>query len=353
MKIFAVERDDGMYMTFLKHFSFVAVSFVVFCVVTSNVMAFDDKELVFGIDDSRMRIISGIFTVAGTTIETISGKETKNIIEDCYVAFDYSNGFYRFDRNGQGKYLVTPDAVFHRWKNKPGSNVADITQHPRDYGPHTNINPFEIRSLGFFSCNAPYYDFKYDKYRLFLTKNAKVLDVKDGVLAYLALQNANPKDRSGAEYPIYKFWVDKTHGYTTTQIQVDSFVNSELTWKQIDGVYVPVAFRQKYHSLPADQIVEANWVLNWQAVNKTIPSEIFSYKDLIDKNDVEGVLYAGNADRTGTPVVLEHISSGDSTVIQKSMTPTNLSKIVMALGLLLIAISLGKKIYDWRSRKSE
>ncbi len=94
----------------------------------------------------------------------------------------------------------------------------------------------------------------------FLTKNAKIVDSKDGVLAYLAIQHANPKERAGAEYPVHKFWVDKAHGYTTTQIQTGSFVTSELTWKLIDNVYVPVAFRQRYHSVPANQKVEAKRV---------------------------------------------------------------------------------------------
>jgi hypothetical protein len=335
---------------YIKFFHKISAIFLIVCFFATILKASTPDELILGIDDSRTRIVSGIFTISGTTTEFSQGIENKKVLEDCYVVFDYNKGFYRFDRKGKGKYLVTPDCTFERLQNNPSSKEAIIIQHSRDYKPNINICPFDIRSLGFFACVGNYYNFNYNDFRLFLTQNIKPLDTKDGVLAYIAFIHKNANDSNKDIYPTYKIWVDKKNNYATSRIEVGTTSISELTWKNIGDTYVPVTFRQRYNSVNSGLKVDADWVLTWEMVNDVIPPKLFTYQNLKDKDDEYGNLYSGDADRSKTPVPLESFGKKEINVISPS---TNTSKILMAIGIAMMLIGLGRMGYDRWIRKSQ
>lgn len=319
---------------------FVVAVFTSYCLL-AQASASEPRELLRGIDNSRMRISSGVFTVTGTTVETLNGEETKNVSEDCRVLFDYDKGFYRFEREGQGIFLLTPECVYERWKAIPGDKHVAITQYELDHQPNINVNPFDIRLLGLFTCVGRYWRYSYEEYHDYLLNGAEVVEKKDGPLAYIAIASKAAASNSDAstQYPADKFWVDKENGYTTTRIEV-GVQTSDISWKELNGVFVPMSCRQQYRARELDLKVDADWTFAWEMVNETVPEGVFTYQSLKSEDEESGVLYSADVDPEGSPVALDHFQ--DSVDSPNTQVPaSNLSRILLGLGLLLILIGVG------------
>ena len=321
-----------------RHFFFRLTAVVVYA-AAANAMG---DEFLLGIDNSRMKISSGIFRVTGKTIQTIGNKEPSTVNEECFVVFDYDKRCYRFERDGERTFLQTAECFYERWKNKPGTSDASITQYELHEPPIARVNPFDIRNLGFFTCYGLYYNSQYEEFRGFLLNGTKTLKKEDGALASISVVSNKQNDSNRDEFATFQIWLSKQQGYTTTRIQVNTFQVSDISWEKMKGVYVPVSFRQRYTSASSGLKIEADWVLTWESVNESIPSEMFTYQSLKKESDSVAVLYSSNADDAGRPVALDHFGSPpDSNTEAAPGKRISLSKLMLYNGLFLLLIGAG------------
>lgn len=267
-------------------------------------------ELLIGIDDSRSRISSGAFRVSGTTVEMFSGKKNREINEDMYMSFDFERGCIRAE-SGEAGFLLTPENAFQRFPAIPGDTETTVKQHDVTFLPAArHVNPFDVRNLGFFTCRSRYFRFTYDDFRVFMLNEAKVIETnEDNVLTEVQFAHAELKESNADNYPVFRVWLDKERSYTTTRIDVGDYQTSEISWEEMNGVYVPVSFRQRYDSKSSGMKINADWALTWESVNEPIPQELFTYESLKREGDTHGVLYASNVDETRKPVALDHFGS--------------------------------------------
>ena len=110
------------------------------------------SSVLSGLDDSRMRLNSGVCRIVGS-----SDRGTlENIEDDILVAFDFNKGFYRFDQ-GINRSLQTQDYYYECLE---GAQM--VSRYSIQSARHSHlIRPFDIRNLGFFNFQGPYWKERY------------------------------------------------------------------------------------------------------------------------------------------------------------------------------------------------
>lgn len=320
---------------------------VLCCVAAQSVANANEADMVWrGLDDSRMRIVSGQCVVRGTTAKNGDTRE-----ENCLIVFDSQKGFYRFDRIGVANSLLTPEYYYECWE--PGTDRSAIERQPHTTRETSHkIDLFDIRMLGFFTLISVYNDLRYDKDTItrFL-ENKKLVEFQrynNGVVAITYIVTPKLIQLSDDEKTRQTYWIDPSTGFSLIKAEyrhsggdVDT---TEITWKEKNNVWVPDTCQ-----FLSNQGFSGVWKFDWMLVNEVIPTHFFEVSNLSETPVKVFSWELGEAVEIGTA------GQGEEYFYEtqdRHFHPFNV--ILMVIGIFLIVLGLGKKIYDYvksRSRK--
>jgi hypothetical protein len=285
-------------------------------------------------DDSRMRLNSGICHISGTTVIN-ENVDTESIT----IAFDYKKGMYRFDRTDQCYSLRTPEYYYELWfPNKENSGVTRQTSSERK--PSYKAKPFDIQMLGFFTLVGPYYRKTYQP-------DSRLVFFEEIPISYEQLSEdlilIETKRKPVIEnVPLIKrrYWLSPKQGYSLLKAEYADHVTIEMSWAEKNRTWVPTAFK-----LSSLQNRSAEWKIDWEQVNEPVPDKYFDPEQLAQKPTPVFSSELGKPLQIGT--------------IGKDVTSTDQSKtkylyfryILIITGLILIFIALVKMIYDRLKKK--
>lgn len=317
------------------------------CCVAESAEDIKDVDMAWrGLDDSRLRIVSGVCTLKGTTT-----KRGENRDEDCLIAFDIQKGFYRFDRMKVANSLLTPEYYFECWE--PRSQRAAIErQLYAQREPSNKVDLFDIRMLGFFTFLDAYGNLRYDKDTIanFL-ENKELVEFQqhsNGIISITYVVTPMEMSLLDEEKTRQTYWIDLSHGFSLIKVEYrhsDGDIDTtEITWKEKNNVWVPETC-----FFSSTQGFGGMWKFDWSLVNEYVPSHFFDVGDLSEVSVRLLSRELGEAIQIGVAgggeesyLVDEHAGWNNRSLLFRY--------ILMVLGLLLIVIALGKKAYDRRSR---
>gem|GEM_PF-3565463 len=307
-----------------------------------------DADMIWrGLDDSRQRLISGVFTLSGATAKHGETRE-----ENCLVAFDTRNGFYRFDRIGIANSLSTNDYYFECWS--PGSHRAAIERQPYStMSMSSKIDLFDIRMLGFFTFFDSYNNLRYDENtiaKFFRNKTLVDYVLHENGIATITLE-VIPKRAlpPGLKNTRQIYWINPSQGFSLVKVEYrhgDGDVDTtEITWKEKNNVWVPETARFSTTQTPNFSGV---WKFDWSLVNEDVPSRLFEVSDLSEEP------VALFSRELGESIQIGMVGGGEELLFAtefRRSSPHN--RILLWIGICLIIIALGKKLYDyWRASTS-
>jgi hypothetical protein len=330
----------GVIIPMKKTFILIVFILYLFLATFNDSFAIDDamKEKIThafrGMDDSRMRLNSGICHISGTTIIN-EEVDTESIT----IAFDYKKGMYRFDRPDCYS-LRMPEYYYEVWfPNKENSGVT--RQKSSERTPSWKAKPFDIQMLGYFTLVGPYHQRTYqpDERLVFFEEIPISYEQlsEDLILLETRRKPLNPL------VPLLKrrYWLSPKQGYSLLKAEYMDLVTIEMSWTEKNKTWVPTAFK-----LSSKQNHSADWKIDWEQVNEPVPDKYFIPEQLVEKP---------------TPVFSSEL--GESIQIgtfgRKDVTPIKIMKmdqpkikypytrhILIITGLVLIFISLCKMFYD-------
>ena len=301
-----------------------------------------------GFDDTIMRINSGVCRIVGKTIEPHG-----NVInDDILIAFDYGTHYYRFDNGNLKRTLLTPEFYYEVWNlhTLPLSVTRSPAANPEISGIHCRL--VDIQSIYHWapigSCKP--YDYQQSQFH---QQNEEVR-----ITGYEELPNGLVKITREIPQPptapkVYDEYIINTNeGYTVQQIKMNFGYTYETSWKNINQTWVPVAYVFKSGSNSRN--FGAEWKIDWEQVNEKVDPRYFDLEEMLADQE-EGAFMLSDELGTGT-VIIGKVGKGYAPIPETSL-PTNyplFNYILMGLGIFLIILGLGKKIYDYvrsRSRK--
>ncbi|MDR0610068.1 MAG: hypothetical protein LBG58_08165 [Planctomycetaceae bacterium] len=326
---------------------FFILSFV--SIFSTNICANELKKILIAMDDSRESLYSGLCRLHGKTIQkTPDGTIIKEVNDECVIAFDYVKRNYRFDKVGVGKYLRNSEFQFVALEQKGVSTT--ISRYPLTEAVSTLVYPFDIRAIGFFSLYGNPSQIRYwhwgqltenTKYKLFISQ--------DGVFSKISLLPSDPNPQILPEHSTITVWLDPRNDYVTTKIDTGGFQISELSWKKVNGINVPVAFSGKYglNNLPIQ--IEADWTFDWEIVNNLVPDHFFKVENFVSEGEIgEIVSWELGSDQ---PIRIARLDNTGTISEIPSRSLAGLRAILIITGLILIFISLCKMAYDrWKKK---
>jgi hypothetical protein len=120
--------------------------------------------------DSRERLLSGVCRIRGRPKDTRQGQTVETPI-DCFCAFDFPRGLYRFDRNAPtkggivegGRMIRTPPHVYST-RGIETEHLGGVMQERPDSADVGHIAPFDIRCVGLFNFVGPYWERTFDTF---------------------------------------------------------------------------------------------------------------------------------------------------------------------------------------------
>ena len=329
---------EGMCMT---RFSFVLTCFVCMsCFCMADISETDKqkiKTVLSGLDDSRMRLNSGVCRIVGNSERGAPEVMNDNIL----VAFNYNRGFYRFDQ-GANRTLRTPDYYYECVKDRQ----MVTRQVATEWSPSWGIRPFDIRALGFFTFVGPYWEEEYatgERTRLFNDKPVSIKELNE-IFEVTVERKANVP---GYNFPpvVRKYWIDSRQGFSMIRFDFGGGLDTiEISWEERNQVWVPMSFK-----LSSTQTTQsAEWKIDWSFVNEDVPEDYFDPTLLSDEVTM---LVSKELDQ---PIVIGRIGKGYDVPGPLMPLPGNNSSpfryIPMYLGIFMIILCLCKKAYDYWKR---
>ncbi|MDR1478207.1 MAG: hypothetical protein LBJ00_04630 [Planctomycetaceae bacterium] len=287
-----------------------------------------------GMDDTRKCLLSGVCQITGESREGTAGlKETK---DDITIAFDFHKNNYRFDRAQKSYSLLTGD-YFYELMNPgdPSYTQFVVRNYANKDSVKGNAKPFDIRALGFFNFIGPYWEISYPTYSSDILFNSELLTYKKEPNGIVLLEYKY-------KFSTRKFWIDSQNGYTLVRAEYNSIDTIELSWKKLNGVWVPESFQ-----LFSTEGYFANWKIDWHSVNVPVPDEYFDPEKMSEK------VAFFVSEELGEPVLLGKNNKDISLKEKNKMQYSHYFRLVLVVaGLILIVVSLCKKVYDRLRAKS-
>ena len=301
-----------------------------------------------GFDDTIMRINSGICRITGKTIET-----NGNVInDDILIAFDYGAHCYRFDNGNLKRTLLTPEFYYEVWH--PNTQGVSVTRSPASNPEVTSIHCsfVDIQSVFRFTPVGPKRPFSYQQSD-FHQKIGEI--IKTG---YEELPNGLVRIMTDIPLPptapkIYTEYIINTNeGHIVQQIKVSIGYTFDVSWKNINQTWVPVAY-----VFDSGQNFGVEWTIEWEQVNEKVDPKYFCLEEMLADQE-DGALMLSDELGTGT-IIIGRVGGGHEPItdfLSEEFKPGSYSpfrNIFMYLGVCLIILALGKKAYDyWRARAS-
>jgi hypothetical protein len=179
----------------------------------------------------------------------------------------------------------------------------------------------------------------------------KILNYEDitNDLASVTIEYPNPYNY---EVPLTaKFVANKTNGYTVQHIEYNCGYIKDISWKNINQTWVPVAYVFKSGS---DFSVE--WKIEWEQVNEKVDSQFFSLEEMVGDQEDKFSRYEGipmfSEELGSPPIIIGQVGKGiTSTIDQPKTKYLYFRYILITTGLILMFIAFIKMIYDrWKKK---
>jgi hypothetical protein len=287
-----------------------------------------------GMDDSRMRLNSGICHISGTTVirDDVS-------TESVTIVFDYKKGMYRCDRTDQCYSLRTPEYYYEVWF--PNRQDAAVTrQKSSERQPSYMAKPFDIQMLGFFSLVGPYWDQEYQPdFRLSLFEEVPVSYEQLSKDLILIETKRIPPNSLGSPLK-RKYWLSSKQEYSLLKAEFGDFVTIEVSWTEKNKTWVPTAFK-----LSSTQRRSAEWKIDWELVNKPVPDKYFDPEQLSEKP------IPVFSKELGESILIGTLGKNKDVIDQPKIKYPYFRYILITTGLILMVIAFIKMIYDrWKKK---
>ena len=330
LEVFAVFRSVLVFLCFVHTSFFCAAD-----ISTENQQKV--KNVLAGLDDSKMRLNSGVCRIVGSSLRDI-----KSLDDNITIAFDYSKGFYRFDQGEDNRSLRTPDYYYEYLKE-----YQMVTrQSAQTRSSAREISPFDIRNLGFFNFVGPYWNEEYAKIERTKLLSDKPISFEESNGIFVVSVERTP-NVPGHSFPpiIRKYWIDSKQGFSMVRAEFGGRDSTEISWKEINEIWVPTSFKLSSTQTPQS----AEWKIEWSFVNEDVPEDYFDPTLLSDKATI---LVSKELDQ---PIILGKIAKGHDLpgplYVPEDHVFFPFRYIPMYLGIFLIVLGLGKMTYDyWRKQ---
>jgi hypothetical protein len=296
-----------------------------------------------GFDDTIMRINSGICRITGTTVRP--GNEIVN--DDILIAFDYSNHYYRFDNGKLIRTLLTPDFYYELWGvNEPAasvrrSSVSDIKVS------NGRCDFIDIQSLYCFVPVGTHGPNGYQKSVLHRQiKQLKKLDYKDNVngLTSVTFEFPNPYNYDPPLTATY--FINKTNGYTVQHIEYNCGYIMDISWKNINQTWVPIAYVLKTKSN-----FNVEWKIEWEQVNEKVDAKFFDLDEMVADRTEDVPMLSEELD---SPIIIGKIGKDSKPLVEQPQRLQYIRLFLIIAGLVLLFIGISKKGYDrWKQKKKQ
>jgi len=306
------------------------------------------KTILNGLDDSRMRLNSGVCRIVGYTRRGPSDVVEENIL----LAFNYKEGFRRFDQ-GATRSLYTPE---YYYEFSEDSQVV-TRENCQDAKPLHNIRPFDIRNLGFFTFAGNYSeDYTVgERIQMFKDKPISIVET-NGMFTVSVLRSVD--DPGFETLPIIRrYWIDSRQGFTMVRFEFYRTLDTiekvmgtmELSWREINKTWVPTSFKFSDHQ--SGGVHDVDWTIDWSLVNEKIPDTYFDPTLLSDEVAVIVSLELGD------PIVIGKIGPGRDPPGPLRVPKDNnrlflFRYILMGFGIFMILLALSKKQFDYLKKRS-
>jgi hypothetical protein len=294
-----------------------------------------------GVDDMIMSINSGICRISGTTIRPGG----KRIEDDMFVAFDYNKKNYRFD-NRNSRTLSTTEYYYEVWNlNTQHVNIERSLIIEPSVSADSNF--VDLRALFLFVPVGPHlpndYQLKiHEKIDLF-----KGLEYKKMPNNIVKVKIEFPNPLGYSEPLTADFFVNITNGYAVQYIEYNCGYTMNISWKQINKVWVPVTYVFK-----STQGIEVEWKIDWEIVNKEIPSKYFSLKEMVADQVVPLIPIITR--ELGSPVIIGKIGKGSESIVEQPQRIQYIRLFLIIAGLVLLFIGIIKHGYDrWKQKREQ
>jgi hypothetical protein len=296
-------------------------------------------DMVFqGVDDMIMSLNSGICRITGTTIRP--GGERIN--DEILIAFDYSKQLYRFDNGVRARTLLTPEYYYEVWNlNTLYVSIERSLAAEPHVSPHPNF--VDIRALFMFVPVGPhrpndYISLIHQKIDLFKSVNYEKIS---NDLVKIKKEFPNPE---GYADPLSaEFIVNIANGYTVQHIEYSCGYKMEISWKQINKVWVPIAYVQK-----SNEGFGVEWKIDWEVTNKNISSQYFLLEELVADQESVPII----SRELGNPVQIGTLGKDVTSITdQPKIKYPYFRYILIITGLILMFIAFIKMVYDrWKKK---
>ena len=301
-----------------------------------------------GMDDSRMRLVSGICHITGRTTgvrvydgETDSFKEETK--ENITIIFDYQKGFYRFE-NRACRSLKTPEYYYELWY--PGRPDEAADRYPiSQFKPSYLSRLFDIRLLGFFSLLG----YSQDTYSVFRRSIFEETPISYERSSNGLIQiTTNRKPLVPGPVLVRHFWLSPDQGYSLIKLECEGIASMEMSWEKRNDTWVPTACKITPFLEQDDGF--ADWTIAWESVNEPIPEHYFDPHSLATKPAVS--LYSSELGAGFGRVKIGTLGGGEPIYdLSPTKTPSySFNRILLGLGILLIFLGLGKMVRErWKN----
>ena len=299
------------------------------------------------LDDTIMRMNSGICRITGKTINP----NGEVIDDDILIAFDYGANLYRFDNGDLKRTLLTPE-YFYEVSALHTPFVA-VNRSPAS-DPLSTGWPccfVDIQYLYRFTVVGTYKPKKYQESEFHL-RNKDIIKVGYEELpnGLIKVTTVTPPTTSSGMDPEYEeYLLDKNNGYTLLKLKRSGGYTYELSWKKINQTWVPVSY--VFDSGTKYGIFGVEWKIDWEQVNEKVDETYFDLEEMLA--DQEEGAWLLTEERGSSPVITGKVGKGAMMLPEIASPSKNVSYFryfLVAAGLILILLALGKKFYDRKRR---
>jgi hypothetical protein len=269
------------------------------------------------------------------------------------IAFDYNKHFYRFDNGKLIRTLLTPDFYYELWN--PGEYNASVKRSPATDMKVSNVfcDIVDVRYLFFFVPVGHRKPFEYQNSAFHKQiEKLKILNYEDMTndLASVTIEYFNPYNY---ETPLIgKFVVNKTNGYTVQHIEYNNGYVKDISWKNINKTWVPVAY---VFDCGSDLNFNVEWKIEWEQVNEKVDPLFFNLEEMVGEQEkfswFEGIPMF--SDELGDQsILIGQVGKGVTSITdQPKIKYPYFRYFLITTGLILIFIAFIKMLYDrWKKK---
>lgn len=287
-------------------------------------------------EDSIMRINSGICKITGQTTDTTNNTYDNNFI----IAFDYSRKLYRFDNTVKKIHgIVLTDRYYEASFSDKSSFAGAITSPFSKMKVSTFIDMVDVQAIPWFTpigTKAPF-DFQNEyKPMIFVHKILEYKILDDG-LHYIKFDMVKAKNTHSMQM---EYWLSSRYGYLPIRTEYSVGYVMNISWEQKNRTFVPSAY-----SFKSKNGRSVEWKIDWEQVNKPIPDNYFDPTQLFEQSIP---LYTLESD--DKLVKIGNIGKKEQP-LSKPRDYIYLQIALITSGLVMIIIAITKMIYDRLKKK--